>query len=258
MEKTIRNATVSTMALIITLAVNALANILPINNMTTGQISALYPSLFTPAGITFSIWSLIYVLLIGFVLLQWIKNDLYVFMQISGWFWFTCVLNSAWILVWHYQLPGLSVVVMLLLLVVTVQLFIKLRKIAMPSLAEKIFIRLPFTIYFAWICVATIANISAFLVSVNWSGAFLSSESWTVLMMAIATALAVVVAVKFYSPAFALVVTWALVGIFLRWQSTEYAAVGTAALVCVGITVLAASQAAYKLLPKKRQAPGMP
>jgi translocator protein len=251
MEKTIRNATISTLALITTLAVNALANILPINNMTTGEISALYPSLFTPAGITFSIWSLIYVLLIGFVLLQWIKNDLYVFMQASSWFWLTCVLNSLWIVVWHYRMVGLSVVIMLLLLGATLQLFLKLRRIAMTSTAEKIFVKLPFTVYFAWICVATIANISAYLVSVNWSGAFLSPESWTMVMMAIATALAVLVTIKYSSPAFALVVTWALAGIFLRWRGSEYDRISTIALVFLVLTSGVAAYAGYKLIARK-------
>lgn len=248
MEKTIRNATLSTLALIVTLTVNALANILPINNLTTGEISALYPSLFTPAGITFSIWSLIYVLLIGFVLLQWFKSDLYVFMQASPWFWLSCVLNSAWIVVWHYRLVGLSVVLMVMLLVTTLQLFLTLRKIAMTSTAEKLFVKLPFTIYFAWICVATIANMSAYLVSVNWSGAFLSQEHWTIVMMGIATTLAVLVTIKYNSPAFALVVSWALAGIFLRWRGSEYNTVGTAALVLVAVTVLAAG---YKLKSRK-------
>ena len=61
---------INVFALMLTLTINALANILPINGMNTGELSALYPSLFTPAGFTFSIWSVIYLLLIGFVIVQ--------------------------------------------------------------------------------------------------------------------------------------------------------------------------------------------
>ena len=48
--------------------VNALANILPINGVGTGEVSDFYANLFAPAGITFSIWGVIYLLLALFVL----------------------------------------------------------------------------------------------------------------------------------------------------------------------------------------------
>ena len=47
---------------------NYLANALPLNGRSTGDISDAYPSLFTPAGITFSIWGVIYLLLGAHVL----------------------------------------------------------------------------------------------------------------------------------------------------------------------------------------------
>ena len=51
-----------------TVVINALASILPINGITTGELSDLYPNLFVPAGLTFAIWGLIYVLLGIFVI----------------------------------------------------------------------------------------------------------------------------------------------------------------------------------------------
>lgn len=216
-----KNTILSTLAFLCMIAVNALANILPINGLNTGEVSALYPSLFTPAGITFSIWSIIYLLLLGFIAIQWIKSDAYVFSQISSLFWFSCLLNCAWILCWHYLLTSISVTIMLLLLLTLLQIFIKTQKISMTSTAEKIFIRLPFTIYFAWICVATIANISTYLVSIEWSGLFWSSKTWTILMMTVASLLAIVMTTRFRSPSFSLVICWALLGIFSRWNDTE-------------------------------------
>lgn len=38
------------------LTANALANILPINGKSTGEVSDSYSNLFAPAGVTFSIW----------------------------------------------------------------------------------------------------------------------------------------------------------------------------------------------------------
>jgi len=55
--------------------VNFLANSLPINNRGTGEISDAYPNLFAPAGLTFSIWGLIYLFLAGYVLYQFIKSN---------------------------------------------------------------------------------------------------------------------------------------------------------------------------------------
>ncbi|MFA4886295.1 MAG: tryptophan-rich sensory protein, partial [Desulfotomaculaceae bacterium] len=52
------------------IVVNMLANILPINGVTTGQVSDSYPNLFAPVGITFAIWGLIYLLLAGYTLYQ--------------------------------------------------------------------------------------------------------------------------------------------------------------------------------------------
>ena len=107
---------------------------------------------------------------------------------------------------------------MLLLLLTLTQLYLKIKKVALLSLAEKWLVKLPFTLYFAWISVATIANVSAYLVSVNWDGGFFTPLIWTILMMGIAVVLAAWISMRFREPGFALVVVWALFGIFWRHQ----------------------------------------
>jgi hypothetical protein len=49
---------------------NALVNILPLNGITTGEVSNAYPNLFTPANYVFSIWGVIYTLLFVFMFYQ--------------------------------------------------------------------------------------------------------------------------------------------------------------------------------------------
>lgn len=49
------------------LTVNVLANTIPFNQRSTGEISDRYPTLFTPSGFTFSIWGIIYIFLGIFV-----------------------------------------------------------------------------------------------------------------------------------------------------------------------------------------------
>lgn len=230
MKSTKYKALLTTLAFIATIIANAMANILPINGLNTGEVSNLYPSLFTPAGITFSIWSVIYLLLLGYVILQWIKSDAYVFAETAKLFWISCLLNVSWIFAWHYLKVSMSVTIMLLLLLTLSQLFLKVRKISMNTAAEKIFVRLPFTLYFAWICVATIANISALLVSIQWPGLNIAHATWTIIMMTVATLLGIFVTTKYRVAPFAIVIAWALFGIYVKWEGTDNYAIAYAAL----------------------------
>ncbi|MCA9929302.1 MAG: hypothetical protein KC419_12510, partial [Anaerolineales bacterium] len=66
--KTVQIANI--IAFIVVLSVNVLSNALPLNGRTAGEISDALPSYFTPAGYTFSIWLLIYIGLLGFIIYQ--------------------------------------------------------------------------------------------------------------------------------------------------------------------------------------------
>jgi hypothetical protein len=223
--------------LVVVLTVNALANIIPINGMNTGEVSSLYPSLFTPAGITFSIWSLIYLLLIGFVIIQWRVIHQPYFIEISLWFILSCAANASWIIAWHYLYTAASVFIMVILLIALLNIFLLLHPLKFDMLGN-IFIRLPFTIYFSWIGVATIANISALLVSLKWNGEPLNETIWTITMMVIAAGLSAYISLKYNSPAYMLVTIWALTGIFLRWRGTENSLISITALVLVCSDIL--------------------
>jgi len=120
-------------------------------------------------------------------------------------------------------LPAVSVMIMLLLLFSLMRIFMIVDSHPPADRKERVFVYLPFTLYFGWISVATIANISAFLVHLKWQGGFLSPEQWTVVMMCVAAGLSAVMAVRFRAWAFVMVVMWALVGIYLRWDGTVYA-----------------------------------
>ena len=208
-------------AFVATLGVNAAANILPINGLNTGQVSELFPSMFTPAGFTFSIWSAIYLLLLGFVILQlyWVAQRAYL-QRILPWFIASCVLNASWIVAWHYLLPAVAWLLMLALLFSLIRIFQALNQHRQwtETWLEKVFVRLPFTIYLSWICVATIANTASWLhFATDWP--LLQNEvAWTSAMMVVASLLALYVTHRFQAPAFAAVVIWALFGIFARHQ----------------------------------------
>jgi len=226
------------------IAVNALANILPINGYNTGQISAFYPNAFVPAGFTFSIWGIIYLLLlsytIGFTFYTLKRQqypNAYLFIEgINFYFLLTCVFNMSWIVAWHYLQIELSVVIMLLFLITLIQLFLKSNTMAGAlTTTQKFILKTPFIVYLGWISVATIANITALLVAYQWNGFGMPPVYWSAAMILIAILLAVLMLKKFKAVPFALVVAWALWGIY---NAQGAAAPLLARLTAVGIGVL--------------------
>jgi hypothetical protein len=204
------------------IAVNALANILPINGYNTGQISAFYPNAFVPAGFTFSIWGVIYLLLLSYTIgftyytLKQEQNPkaFALIERINIYFLLTCAFNMSWIVAWHYLQIELSLVIMLLFLITLIQLFLKSNTIARDlTLTQRLILQTPFIVYLGWISVATIANTTALLVAYKWTALNIAPVYWSALMILIALLLAVWMLLKFKAVPFALVVTWALWGI---------------------------------------------
>ncbi len=203
-------------ALLLTVAVNALANILPLAGLTTGEVSALYPSLFTPAGYTFAIWSLIYLALTAFVVYQAIPSQRSNarLASISNRFKVSCAANCVWIVLWHYQLIALTLLMMLLLLASLVVIYRQLNASSKPASArERWLVEAPFSLYLGWISVATIANISAVQTALALNDAGLSAVVWTVLKLALAGLIAAVVSRRYHDGVYALVFVWAALGI---------------------------------------------
>lgn len=122
-------ATLNVIGFIAVLVVNYLANALPIGGMDTGALSDLYPNLFVPVGLTFSIWGLIYTMLGVFVVWQIVdvykKQSKNITQKIGIWFLLSCLANISWIFAWQYQQVLLSVGIMLLFLAILIVLSYK-------------------------------------------------------------------------------------------------------------------------------------
>lgn len=213
-------------SLLAVITTNALANILPLNGQTTGEISNRLPVLFTPAGYVFSIWSLIYLLLIFWVIGLWRNrfNKDALYERRSLLFIISCVFNIAWIFLWHYEYFLLTVVVMISLLLTLIILYR-----TYPVQDNRLSSRLPISIYLGWISVATIANISYVLTVYEWSGWGLSDPLWAVIMMTIGAALALHIRFHHFDIAYPAVFIWAFIGIAVR-NGFEELLVMTAAL----------------------------
>ena len=233
-------------AYILVVTVNGLANALPLNGQTTGEISNRLNVLFTPAGYVFSIWGLIYLLLGIWVIRQFPKDRRYlpIYQETSGLFVLSCILNSLWIFMWHYEFFGLSVIVMLLLLITLIRLYTKLK-----AVDASFFDLLPFSVYLGWISVATIANISYYLTYIDWDGFGISDAVWTFLLLIIATILALYFLKSEQDWIYPLVFVWAFIGIGVKNQNGDvplvvYSSYTLAALILI-VTLL------YAFRPKK-------
>lgn len=240
------NAFLNMLGLAVVIAVNALANILPINGLNTGQISGFYPNYFVPAGFTFGIWGIIYVLLIGFVVfsiaISFGAGDVAsekILQAVSFPFQVTCLLNAGWILAWHYLQLGFSLVIMVGLLIFLCKIFLRIQKIERPSRASYIFwLQQPFVVYLAWISVATIANVTALLVGIGWQGGFLSPAVWSAAMIIIGFALGIYFILRYKQYGYAFVLSWAFFGIYSSQVNLSKLVGYTALFACSALLAL--------------------
>jgi hypothetical protein len=222
--------------LVVTIAVNGAANALPLNGKTTGEISDSIPTLFTPAGYVFSIWSVIYLGLLIFAWYQGQRAQRNAEFQerIGYWFFISCLFNTAWIVAWHYEQFPLTLLLMLGLLISLIIVYVRLdigrRRV---SVAEARAVNLPFSIYLGWVSVATVANVSTVLYTSGWNGGPLSPEVWTVIMVVVAALLGLAMILLRNDVAFPLVIVWALVGIAVARSAIPL--IATASLASAGV-----------------------
>lgn len=251
MEVNVRTKILATLSFVLMITVNVLANVLPLNGMNTGQVSDLFPNLFTPAGYTFSIWSLIYLLLLAHVLCVWgvfhvsrMALEPGLLQRIEGIFVISCLANTAWIFAWQYLVTPLSMLLIVVMLICLAKINSLLRS-ARLNLQEGLLIRLPFSIYFGWITVATIANACVLLVSFGFTG-MPYADLWTVGVLIVGLIIALATTLRNSDAAYALTVAWAYVGILVRYLSSagyaqSYVGVVVVLAACiVALIVLAA------------------
>ncbi len=238
------------LGLIGVLVVNFLANALPIAGLNTGEVSANNPSLFAPAGITFSIWGVIYILLIIFAGYQ--SRGLFsskrtahedLISRIGIWFFISCLANMAWIFAWHHQVLWLSMLLMLVILFSLITIYLRLnigRRIVGKN--ENNMGHRPFSIYLAWITVATIANAAALLGEYGWDGFGIPAPVWTSAMIAVASLVGLMALFIRKDIFFALVLVWAFAGIiYKRGMAGEDFYLSIVVFASAGIVVLVAT-----------------
>ncbi|MBY5956902.1 hypothetical protein KUV50_02065 [Membranicola marinus] len=247
MKKTLQIA--NSIAFVLMLIVNYLSNTGFFNHQTIAEVSRQNQSLITPAGYTFAIWGVIYLLLAGFVIYQSrsliypnAKDDFV--LKVGGWFVLSCLANIGWIVTWLYGYTLISVIVMLILLYSLIQIIIHNQmELYDAPLSVIAFLWWPFVVYTGWITVATIVNIAAYLVKINWGGWGVQPEVWTIIMI-LAAVLINTMAIRTRNlREFATVGVWSLIGIAVaNWGtnlSIQYTAIGSAIVLFILISLQA-------------------
>lgn len=234
-------------AYILTVFVNFLSSALPLNGRTAGEISDSLPSYFTPAGYAFAIWGLIYLSLGAFVVYQALPSQRHNphIQRIGPLFVLASLANIAWIFSWHYELYALSILLMVSLLAVLLVTYVRLgiglrdEERAQPlTRADKLLIDFPLSIYFAWINVATVANIASVAAVLGWNGFGIPGPTWAVIMMLVAAAIGSALLVKHANFAYAGVFVWALMAIRAKQGGIDM--IATTALIASALIIAAA------------------
>jgi translocator protein len=206
-------------ALALVLLMNYLSNALPFNGLTQGDLSELYPVLITPATYVFSIWGLIYLGLIAFIVYQALPQyrENPVVKAVGILFAVNALFNILWLIVWHYQRVGWSMIMMLLILGSLILIYLRIGTVtAEKTLYDRLLVKYPFSLYLGWITAATIVNLNVLLYSIGWLGTGGGGVAFTMLMILIAAAVALAVFYLRQDYIFTFVFIWALIGIGAR------------------------------------------
>ncbi len=232
------------LSVIVALTVNVLAVALPLNGQNTASISDRFKVYFVPAGYVFSIWGVIYIGWIAFAVYQALRSQKGNgrLQRLGYWLALSGVLNAAWLFCWHYNLFGLSVLVMLALLGSLIMAYLRLEiGVRRVSAAERWCVDIPVSVYLGWISVATIANISDWLYLVRWDGFGIPPAAWAVILLVVACALGALMVQRRGDAPYVFVLVWAFVGIALKQAATPLVAYAAwaAALVAAVLAVSA-------------------
>jgi hypothetical protein len=211
------------LATLVVVVVNAAANILPINGVLTSELSARYPTGFTPAGWVFSIWGLIYAGLLTFSIYaaragadpgSRVSRIVPAYLA-------SCAGNAVWIFMWHHEWILASLACMLVILFSLILVYLRLQASPPASRAQRLCVDLPFSLYLGWITTAVLANLAAWFFAVSAYPFGLPRDDWAILTVVAATAIYTAVGVRTRDALYTAVFAWASLGIVLQTLPTD-------------------------------------
>lgn len=227
-------------ALIATIAFNSLSQVGRLGGVLSADVSNSLPTFITPATFAFSIWGVIYTLLIAFGIYQALpaQRANASARRIRGLVIINGVLNCLWLVAFHYRQFVLSVVVMLGILGTLILIYQRLgvdRNPATP--AQRWLMHVPFSLYMGWISVATIVNFAALGTSLGYQNGFagIDGSTWAAIMLVVGGALGSLLAWR-GNIAFVLAVVWGFSAVYANYTANQL--VSTTALVAIAVMLI--------------------
>ncbi|MBV8251208.1 MAG: hypothetical protein JO154_01275 [Chitinophaga sp.] len=254
----------NSIAFIILIAVHLLSWLLPINGVSSADVSDLYPSLFVPAGFTFHIREVIYICLLAFTICQQMlafspdeESRLRYHMQrMQHWFILSCILNACWFFAWHYEMIPLSMLLKVLQLLCLIRIHQNFHIYNPYAYQKEVwFVQIPFSIYLAWIAITTLLNFATLSTYEQWMITPAAQIGLTVALICVSTIISMIMILFRNNILFALVNVWMLYGILYKRQMTgtpeEYAIIHAC---IVGIGMIAVTISWYLIRKQKSSA----
>lgn len=240
------------------IVMNYLSNAGVFGGQTNGEISDKYHTLITPAGYAFSIWGLIFLGILAFAVYQAFPSQRTNprFRAVGWWAVLNAFCNAIWSPLFNTERIGLALIVILVMLFSLV--IIEQRLLEQPhvpliatnpdatlpesaaSPVETWLARIPFSIYFGWLTVATILNVAVYLKATNFSLLGLSEQTWAIAILIVGILVGVVIFNRFRSVAYILVFTWAYTAIAA--EQTGYGQIqliaGVGAIIAIVLAIM--------------------
>jgi hypothetical protein len=254
MKKVKTLAVLNIIFFVIAFAVSNLSQLKIFGGVTNADISNKYATVFTPAGITFAIWGVIYLSLFGFTIYHVIKafkDDVHseasqAILRIDYLFIINNIATTFWVFAFTYEYLLASMILIIIQLITLLMIFIRLNLFDIDkSFYNKLFTQFPLSIYFAWLCVANVANISLYLVSIGFTQFNgLGEVEFALIMILIIIMISLYIIGSKRNVFFGLVIIWSLYGIQLKRASinpefykliiqTCYFGIGLLSLICI-------------------------
>lgn len=243
---------------ILTLVVNTLGGLGIINDMSQSDVSDKYFTLITPAGFTFSIWSVIYGLIAASLVVLYLRRETSYYQRaldkITPLFILTSVLNMAWIVLFSYELVELST---LFIFAYTIVLSLICKQLLAINDGKHFLLPLTFGLNTGWLMIATVVNVASSLVKLEWNGFGLSDDLWGMIILIVAILIVVFVTTQTQNAAIPLPIAWAYFGIHQSLATEHPGDYGILQLIAIiglvvliGVAAIQLYKNEYFILPK--------
>ncbi len=206
----------------------------------------------TPAGYGFSIWSLIYLGVVTYALVQALPSRRTdpLFRGIGWWTASAFLSVSVWLVLARFNLVWATVACILWMLASLAPVLWQVSR-ARVNASDWLFVVMPLSVFAGWVTVATFANTAAGLKVSGWENVAISEAAWAAVFVLLATIIGVAVILRTNGNIpFAATLVWAFVAIAVRNRGTH----PDVALAALAMTAVIVGVAIYTRIPGRQPA----